>query len=180
MRGMRRRLFIFASTVSLLLCVATVVLWVRSYWVNDYVTWGTLRQSPQNCEIWGLVSNRGLCRVGWQDGNYVITKGFHYERMPIFTWGDRTTLLHRIGFSYVAIDNMQLSGGFHCDYRALLFPYWALAILAAICPTARFFGAFGPTLAKSGCPACGYDLRATPDRCPECGTAVTRNASTSV
>ena len=34
---MSRRIFSFVSLLSLLLCLATVVLWVRSYWVSDWV-----------------------------------------------------------------------------------------------------------------------------------------------
>ncbi len=51
-------------------------------------------------------------------------------------------------------------------------PYW----LAAACETipiilvARRLLRNRPGFAKGHCQVCGYDLRATPDRCPECGT----------
>ena len=37
---MTRRLLNFLTALSLLLCVAVVALWVRSYWVSDEVRWG--------------------------------------------------------------------------------------------------------------------------------------------
>jgi hypothetical protein len=60
------------------------------------------------------------------------------------------------------------------DYYQINF--WPAAILAFF-PSAAA-GVYEWSIRKranrrSGrCPACGYDLRATPERCPECGTAV--------
>src|SRR5438876_7748538 len=39
MPRVRRRLFNLAATVSLVLCVATVALWMRSYWTSDFLLW---------------------------------------------------------------------------------------------------------------------------------------------
>jgi hypothetical protein len=42
---LRRRFFTFLSALSLLLCVAVCVLWVRSYWVAEMWRVGTWRES---------------------------------------------------------------------------------------------------------------------------------------
>jgi hypothetical protein len=59
-------------------------------------------------------------------------------------------------------------------YGYVVTPYWALQALTAVLPAVwvvRWLR--GRRRGRGGlCPACGYDLRATPGRCPECGRAV--------
>ena len=51
-------------------------------------------------------------------------------------------------------------------------PYWCLFAIAALAPAAQLLLRLHRRRRARGglCAACGYDLRATPGRCPECGT----------
>jgi hypothetical protein len=60
---------------------------------------------------------------------------------------------------------------------SVMLPYWLPCALLAILPVARLVQS---TLRRSKepgfCATCGYDLRATPDRCPECGAPAASGA----
>jgi hypothetical protein len=163
--------------VSLLLCSAFSVLWLRShYQLVDTFPFGK----------WTLISEAGCITIDHFPGKPVspnpLQSTFWPVRRKLFLshqgpYGNSLsqTFWNRIGFSY----ERDTSGW------ALAIPYWAIVSLtagmAATLPAIHSFRRHRSlsTITKSLCRKCGYDLRATPDRCPECGTAPTKSVGIS-
>lgn len=63
--------------------------------------------------------------------------------------------------------------------RVFAIPFWMLAILFGLSPTLVVARRLlrRKRCANGLCQYCGYDLRATPDRCPECGRGVVAKAN---
>ena len=63
--------------------------------------------------------------------------------------------------------------GFRFSYTLLAAPMWALLVLSLVPPGVVLWLARRRRVREQTgrCARCGYDLRATPGRCPECGEA---------
>ena len=183
---MKRPLLNLLTTLSLLLCVATVVLWVRSSmrpatWVLSKGPYravlvrsagGTLQAGRQSVAAIGGGPGAGVTFDLSEPGSVGYrTPG----SMGSFAngWYEPQGRLWSAGWTDVTTD----AGRYRLRWNRVRLPYALLAAVTATLPAARGTArAWRRNRADARrrlhlCPACGYDLRATPGRCPECGTA---------
>ena len=173
---MLRRLFIFLSALSLLVCVVLVALWVQSYrrpvflyydWLEngDKVEARSVHFTSGN-GIGGITMDRTIAddpRVGveWQQATQ--PRGWqNFKSTP-----PTSPAAISDGFRLRVVDQKNIRLGLSIWIRGFRMPYWFATVLAAVLPAACVI--FRRRTKKGHCRACGYDLRATPDRCPECG-----------
>ena len=163
-----------------MLCTATVALWVRSYIASD-------KYQTRLTSVWILVGiPRGGVVAVWTDPqnplHFDAPDPGHSTEPPADddlsteppADDDLSDLfdqrIHFPGFTYAVVGATQPP--FMTEFKATGVRLWLATTLFGLAPVLRLYLTLrrGSARRRIGhCVRCGYDLRATPDCCPECG-----------
>jgi len=163
---MKARLLNWTAALSLPLLAAVGTLWVRSYIVAD--EFSTARGA-----IISLKGRIGVLRAyGAEPDLDPAGRAYGAHDPDTLNYAIAVSLQPNpgewsLGDSFHFIRKTRPGGGL----ALAVFPHWALALAAAAAPAAWVVRRYRHRRRGPGrCVTCGYDLRATPDQCPECGT----------
>jgi hypothetical protein len=169
-----RRPFTVISAVSLMLCVAVCGLWVAERvlrvpgWASPLrLQWGASVDTGYGFRLYAheISCDNGCIYYVRSDPMILPSDRFVDRRTELlgifFQWGSSPLVIH---------------GTRYFDQQVLGIPLaWPSALLAML--PAMWLWVLWLTRRRDCaglCPSCGYDLRATPEQCPECGAVPAR------
>lgn len=166
---MKRWAWIIINWVSALICVASIAIWIRSH---------------DACDAVERMGNNSRFVVGWPIGIVAVVWGTVNGPIPGMTPGwkyrggqpekfPNPSQYQFVNFFIGGYARPSVStGSLHIAYLNC----WAIILFTLPSPIISLLlhrsRRRRQLLAENRCLNCGYDLRATPERCPECGTAV--------
>jgi hypothetical protein len=194
----RRRAFAWLTTLSSLALIATLLLWWRSLGALDELE-GSLRFTRFTIESYGGRVEMRFSRpyrlradvnidsptrvtagVRWDELELDDDPSFRSDHVSRQRWPLARTSKWPVGSRFFPGPQMKAwvgpLFGWPSDYTgsvSVTLPYWLLTLAFAIAPTfalVAFVRRRRRLSSPHACVACGYDCRASPDRCPECGT----------
>ncbi len=176
--------------------VALIAIWIRSYWSAERFFWESFKDEEgftrwtQNTVAVGrggvgynritqsfpearamresVLKNRGT-NPEWGDGRFYKSMAPAFPNFR-FAVNDTPVLGFRIGhFSHGSAGTKPRAWAYQ-----VIVPLWFLLLLSSALPLfAGWRAAIRWRRCAAGfCANCGYDLRASRGRCPECGTAI--------
>lgn len=191
---MRLRCSAILLAISLVLFVTASLLWFRSYRFEEAIAY----RSGSHCR-YSLGSQPGrIClefihEVHWGGTTASGPSGWWTYSFPCRDWQwedyytDDEYLLRRWGFAIITGERltpdpsaspMVLGAVTLFPATAVSIPYWLAVLLTLALPLSavRRLWLQRQRGRKGLCRGCGYDLRATPERCPECGRPIPTHA----
>ena len=160
---MKRRIFRIVSAMSLLLCLSCLAMWVWSgLWSDNLIVYGVGRTSAFTSECGNLTLWTESRRPPALREDAWVWQVFPKSQTWYLNWP-----------RYQASTATRNSSVF--SERSLRLPYWMLTLATGIVPglwLRSWWSCYGVRKRRHAgrCEMCGYDLRATPHRCPEYGT----------
>lgn len=166
---MRRLLFVSMSALSLMVCISVVAMWARSQTAYDMWEYQTAGDT-----LYTVLSVHGdlfLAKVDRQPTHHYPAGFSHSSHPPPEQWDSWTPSSSLPTYAKRLLGIGIIRGAY---FSKLVIAYWLLSFLLLVLPGLWLWKQWRERQKNRDghCPACSYDLRATPDHCPECGVAV--------
>jgi hypothetical protein len=167
--------------------ISTMLLWGRSYYSSDAIErWTSSGTSLELCSGFGVItlrrdlfSNPGTDCFGNRLPPVKPTSAWRFTLGVYTAEGQQarrgSSKAFPTDFHFNVSDARSGRDTFSLPEFRIMLPHWCLALILAIVPACFVYQLCRKRCRdRSGlCRTCGYDLRATPSLCPECGALAT-------